>query len=161
MIAINIMRQNGISLRRSLQYAGCSSTMYYYKRRPRSKRVDPAIMDLTQEIAAHRPSYGTRRMAAMLSKELGRPINRKQVRRIFYALNWLKPAQKKSDIIRNSARKPILPSGPAQLWEADMTYVWCGIDGWCYLFNVIDVFTRRWIGYSFDTTASKESAIQS
>jgi len=35
------------------------------------------------------------------------------------------------------------------------------VDGWCYLFNVIDVFTRQWVGYSFDTTASKESAIQS
>lgn len=161
MTAISIMQQNGISLRKSLRYSGCSSTMYYYKRKPRNRRVDPAILDMIQEIAAHRPSYGTRRMAAILSKEMGRPINRKQVRRIFYTLNWLKPAQKKQDIIKAAAKKPVLPSGPGQLWEADMTYVWCGIDGWCYLFNVIDVFTRQWVGYSFDTTASKESAIQS
>lgn len=162
MTAINIMKQNGISLRKSLQYSGCSSTMYYYKKKKRQKApVDPAVLDMTQDIAVHRPSYGTRRMAVILSQRMGRPINRKQVRRIFYTLNWLKPAQRKSDIIKASARKPVPPSGPGQLWEADMTYVWCGIDGWCYLFNVIDVFTRQWVGYSFDTTASKESAIQS
>jgi len=77
MTAIHIMIQNGISLRKSLQYAGCSGTMYYYKKRPRSKRVDPAVLDLTQEIAAHRPSYGTRRMAAMLSKEVGQTNQQK------------------------------------------------------------------------------------
>lgn len=162
MTAINIMKQNGISLRKSLRYSGCSGTMYYYKRKKRQKMaVDPAVLDMMQDIAVHRPSYGTRRMAAVLSKRMGRPVNRKQVRRIFYALDWLKPAQKKSDIIKAAAKKPVPPSGPDQLWEADMTYVWCGIDGWCYLFNVIDVFTRQWVGYSFDTTASKESAIQS
>jgi transposase InsO family protein len=42
-----------------------------------------------------------------------------------------------------------------------MTYVWCGIDRWCYLFNVIDVFHREWMGYAFDTSAVKENAIMS
>jgi putative transposase len=49
----------------------------------------------------------------------------------------------------------VKPSRPDELWEADMSYIWCGRDGWCYLFNVIDTFSRRWIGYAFDTTASK------
>jgi hypothetical protein len=30
------------------------------------------------------------------------------------------------------------------------TYVHCGIDGWGYLFSIFDIFTREWIGYSFD-----------
>jgi putative transposase len=122
--------------------------------------VDPAIIQLTQKIAASRPSYGTRRMAVMLSKSMGRPINRKQARRAFYALGWLKPSQKKSHTIRESARKPLKPTTPNQLWQTDMTYTWCGTDRWCYLFNVVDAFTRQWVGYSFDTAASKESAIQ-
>ena len=93
------MKQKGTSLRKFLRYSGCSSTMYYYKRKKRKAMVDPALLDMTQNIVMHRPSYGTRRMAAILSKQMGRPINRKQVKRIFYALNWLKPAQKKSEII--------------------------------------------------------------
>ena len=35
----------------------------------------------------------------------------------------------------------------------------CGIDGWGYLFNVFDVFTREWVGYCFDLSAVKENAI--
>jgi len=43
----------------------------------------------------------------------------------------------------------------------DMTYVWCGTDGQYYCFNVLDVFIRRWISYSFDVAASKDAAIDS
>ena len=42
-----------------------------------------------------------------------------------------------------------------------MTYVHCGMDGWCYCFNVIDVFTREWISYIFDTAATAHTAVQS
>jgi transposase InsO family protein len=35
------------------------------------------------------------------------------------------------------------------------------VDGWCYLFNVEDLFQREWLGYSFDISAVKESAIMS
>ena len=35
----------------------------------------------------------------------------------------------------------------------------CGIDGWGYLFNVFDVFTREWVDYCFDLSAVKENAI--
>ena len=41
----------------------------------------------------------------------------------------------------------------------DMTYIWCGIDGWGYLFNVFDVYTREWMAYCFDLSAVKENAI--
>jgi hypothetical protein len=40
-----------------------------------------------------------------------------------------------------------------------MTHIWCGIDGWCYLFNAVDVFSRKWIGYCF-VTSTKDAAIQ-
>jgi len=42
-----------------------------------------------------------------------------------------------------------------------MTYVWWGVDGWCYCFNVIDTFSRKWISYTFDATASKYAAVDS
>ncbi|MEM2760147.1 MAG: DDE-type integrase/transposase/recombinase [Nitrososphaerales archaeon] len=72
----------------------------------------------------------------------------------------IEPAKKKADIIRSKG-KVVKATRPYELWEADITYIWCGNDGWCYLFNVIDVFSREWIAYAFDTTAVKENAIQS
>lgn len=159
-MAIQIMQDSGMSLRRSLYRTGCSRTMWYHIRRDRKVRLDPAVTGMTREIGTRRPSYGTRRMAAMLSRHLGRPVNRKQVRRIFHKLNWIEPARKKAEIMRGKGRL-VRPTRPDELWEADMSYIWCGMDGWCYLFNVIDTFTRRWVAYAFDVSATKESAIQS
>jgi len=161
MKTVAIMLDSELSLRKALHYGGCSRAMYYHKRKKdRNVRLDPAVVDAVKKIAVERPFYGTRRMAVMLSRELGRPINRKQVQRVFHALNWVEPSKKKADIIRSKG-KTVKASKPYELWEADMSYIWCGIDGWCYLFNVIDVFSREWIAYAFDTSAIKENAIQS
>ena len=67
---------------------------------------------------------------------------------------------RKSEIIR-SGRKLPKPVEPNQFWEADMSYIWCGRDGWCYAFNVLDVFTRQWLGFAFDTHATRHVAIMS
>ena len=51
---------------------------------------------------------------------------------------------------------------PNQVWETDITYVWCGaVDGWCYCFNVLDIFTRQWLSYRFDTLTTNDMAIES
>ena len=36
-----------------------------------------------------RPTYGTRRMAAMLTRILGIPVNRKRVQRIFRKMGYI------------------------------------------------------------------------
>ncbi|MDR4492293.1 MAG: integrase core domain-containing protein [Candidatus Nitrosocosmicus sp.] len=44
--------------------------------------------------------------------------------------------------------------------EVDLTYIHGGLDGWGYLFNVFDIFTRELVDYCFDlSTAVKENAI--
>ena len=35
------------------------------------------------------------------------------------------------------------------------------MDGWCYCFNVVDCFTRRWASYAFDVDTTKQVAIDS
>ena len=57
---------------------------------------------------------------------------------------------RKSEIIRSGRRLP-KPVEPNRFWEASMSYIWCGRDGWCYASNVLDVFTRQWLGFAFDT----------
>ncbi len=97
-------------------------------------------------------------MAAATTRELGFAVNRKQIRRIFHKLGWIEPAKTKRDIMA-SKKKLVKPTAPNQLWQTDMTYVWCGVDRWCYCFNVVDTFSRKWISYTFDVTASKDAAI--
>jgi transposase InsO family protein len=99
-------------------------------------------------------------MAAQVSRELGLPVNRKKIQRICHKLGWIEPRKTKNEIIKQG-RTLFKPTGPNQLWQTDITYVWCGIDGWCYCFNVIDTFSRRWITHSFDVAAPKNTAIDS
>jgi len=149
-----------LSLRKSLCYTGLSHNKWYYSKSPRNIPLNKTVSDAVQRIGNLRPTYGTRRMAAATSRELGLAINRKQIRRIFHKLGWITPAKTKRDIIV-SKKKLFHPTAPNQLWQTDITYIWCGIDGWCYYFNVIDTFSRKWISYTFDVTASKDAATES
>ena len=67
------------------------------------------------------------------------------------------PKKSKKEIIRS--RKRPKSTEPDQLWQADMTYIWCGQDIWCYLFNVLHAFTHEWVGYSFETRAITDGVI--
>jgi putative transposase len=160
MTAVQTMLEDGFSLRKALEYSGCSRKMYYHKTVPRTYLPDPFVLEKVRRIALDRPTFGTRRMAVMLRRELQMPVNRKRVRKMFHTLNWIEPAKKKNDIIRSSSRL-VKATRPYELWETDITFVWSGVDGWSYLFNVEDIFHREWLGYSFDTNAVKENAIMS
>ncbi|MDG6951072.1 MAG: transposase family protein [Nitrososphaerota archaeon] len=88
-------------------------------------------------------------------------MNRKRVQRVFHMLNWNEPAKAKNPILRSSV-KVVRASRPYQFWQTDLTYIWCGDqDRWSYLFNVLDVFHREWLGYAFERSAVKEHAIMS
>ena len=100
-------------------------------------------------------------MAAQISRETGTSTNRKKIQRIYQKIGWNEPQKTKNDIIRTSRRKRFKPTGPNQLWETDITYIHCSRDGWCYCFNVLDVFTRKWAAYMFDIAATADTAIQS
>jgi hypothetical protein len=81
-----------------------SSLFYYYKKRPtitRCQHQDQTILEKTNEIVLQRPSYGTRRMAAMLTRVLGKSINTKRVQKIFHKLNLTMPSRKKREIRRS------------------------------------------------------------
>ena len=141
------MREEGASLRDALRYSGSSWNLYYHQQKPRLIPSDPYVVKKVEELILQRPSYGTRRVAAQLSRELDIPINRKRIQRIFRTLGYVEPAKTKNEVIRARDRAP-KTSRPYELWQTDLTYVPCGIDGWGYLFNVLDVFSRMWTGNS-------------
>ena len=165
---------DGMSIRKALEYSGCSKNTYYYNNKEKchgnhitasTAAATAAPLSSTmiekeiQQISLQRPTYGTRRMAAMLTRILGRPINRKRVQRIFRKIGYITPSRRKKEIMRSKVPN-VKADRPNQVWEADLTYIHCGIDGWGYLFNMFDVFTREWVGYyCFDLSAVKDNAI--
>jgi len=157
----NMIHDQGVSLRKALCLSGCSCRSYYCRTRKRTIPPDPYILEKVREEALKRPLYGTRRMAVTLARRLGRPINRKRIQRIYRYLSWIQPQKTKKQLLRAAYDRRPKPTRPNELWETDLTYIHCGIDGWAYLFNVIDVVSREWISHVFDTSATKENAILS
>jgi hypothetical protein len=71
-----------LSLGKALAYTDCSRNTYYYnkKKGPRNTRqqqqqhhlIQTVLEKKIEEIILQRPSYGTRRMAAMLTRIMGK-----------------------------------------------------------------------------------------
>lgn len=45
-------------------------------------------------------------------------------------------------------------------WVADITYINTLSDGWCYLASVLDLHTKKIVGYSFSTSMTTELVLQ-
>ncbi len=123
MRAVRPMLDGGMSPRKALLYSGYSRKLHYhYVPSLRVIGLDPSVVDAEQRIALRGPSYGTRRMAAMLSREPGGPVNRKRVQRVYRALNWIEPSKEKSETIRSATRTAKV-TRPCWLWEGGLTQV--------------------------------------
>jgi len=48
---------------------------------------------------------------------------------------------------------------PNQVWVADITYIWT-IEGWVYLSSIMDLFSRKIVGWSLASHMKKELTIQ-
>ena len=129
---------------------------------PRSSlylRTQPSVEDdvlrqALQGLAGAWPTYGYRRLTAMLRRE-GHTVNGKRVRRLMAELGIKgKPPRRRLHTTNSShafPRYPNLVEGldvvrPEQVWVADITYVRLRAD-FVYLAVLMDVFTRRIRGW--------------
>ena len=132
----------------------------YYKRpapeqRAARQRAEADLRLRIEDILVEFPSYGYRRVTHALRRE-GEIVNHKRVARIMreHALTprrlraWM--ATTNSDhaqpVYPNLARTTV-PSGPDQLWVADLTYIRLE-SGFIFLAVVLDAWSRRVIGYA-------------
>lgn len=160
MTAVQYLVEHDMSLNKALNACEVSKQKRYWKKKTGKPKTDQSILDMVSAIRERRPFYGTRRVATELSRQLGRPINRKAIRRLYRLTGWSKPVPPKADA--KARWKPIEAVRPNRIWQTDITYVWCGqADGWCYCFNILDVFTRQWIAYRFNTLATADVAVES
>lgn len=105
-------------------------------------------------LAAEHPTYGYRRITAMLHRE-GQVVNNKRVRRLMGEMGLAAGCPKKRCRTTNSnhelPRYPNRVEGlvverPDQLWVGDITYVKLGSE-FVYLAVLMDVFTRSIRGW--------------
>ena len=121
------------------------------QRRPASGPVDEAIV----EVARANPTDGTRMVAAVASRRLGRPVNRKRAQRVMREQRLL---QRHRPLGRRRRPGFFRVERPDQLWHLDMTAIWVAEHGWTYLNAMIDCCTREIVGWSLELRCRSQEA---
>jgi putative transposase len=128
----------------------------YYQPLPESEE-NLRLMDLIDRKYTDFPFYGSRRMVAWLTKDMGELVNRKRVQRLMrlMALEAIYPKPKLSArpghevypyLLRN-----VTIDRPDQVWSTDITYV--GLPGgFMYLTAVIDWYSRYVLSWRLSNT---------
>ena len=127
------------------------------KRRPAAARravIDP-VDRLIVEVAQANPTDGTRMVAALTSRELGRQVNSKRAQRVMRMERLL---QRHRPLRRRRRPGFFRVECPDQLWHLDMTSVWVAEHGWTYLNAAIDCCTREIVGWSLELRCRSQEA---
>ena len=123
------------------------SSFYFYLKPISSKNsaLNSKLANLIQNIAFSFPSFGYRRITAIL-KQMGYKINHKRVYRIYKQLNLQKsPPKGYKNKQKRPAFKILTPSATNDLWSLDIIEDVISKNGSVKkfrIFNLIDVFSR-------------------
>ena len=117
--------------------------------------------------AKHRERYGSRRHAAQLRRE-GQAVGRNRVRRLMRESSLVSRRTKlfrtttKSDhdlaVAPNLLDRNFHPAAPNMAWVCDITFIRTE-DGWLYLAVIVDLFSRRVVGWSMGERITKRLAL--
>jgi transposase InsO family protein len=140
---------------------GVSPAGYYaWRSRPESARATAncrLLADVRRLHAQHQGRYGSPRLHAALRAE-GRGVSRGRVERLMRrhgikatASRRFRPTTTDSrhglPIAPNLLKQRFVASAPNQVWLADITYIPTG-EGWLYLAAVLDLATRKVVGWA-------------
>lgn len=118
--------------------------------------------------AESRRTYGRIRIRREL-KENGIWVNEKRIARLMKAEGLRAKAAKKFKATTDSAHhlpvaanlldRDFVATAANEKWVGDMTYIWTG-EGWLYLAVVIDLFSRRVVGWSMKNRMTSDIACE-
>ena len=154
-----------LSIKRMCAVAGVSRPAFY-RWEERSSDDDMVVRSAMHDVAVEFPWYGYRPMTRALRRELKVELNEKRVRRLM-KLDGLMASRK--TLKRWLSPKHGFPRHPNlaadlvltdlnQLWVADLTYVRLR-STFVFLAVVLDVFSRRCVGWSLMTHLRAELVI--
>lgn len=129
---------------------------------------EPELHGMVKEIfESSKGTYGSRRMSRAL-RALGFNIGRHQARSLMRHLGLRVVPTKRFKVTTNSKHNyPVAPNlldrqfdvkGSDQVWGTDITYLWTQ-EGWLYLAVVIDLFSRKVVGWAIEKRMTAEFAI--
>jgi transposase InsO family protein len=135
------------------------SGFYAWRERPESARTQEdrrLKLEITSIHTANKGRYGSPRIQLDML-ELGYSMSRKRVARLMREaeLKWRRTKRFRTTTDSNH-EFPIAPNvlardftapAPDRVWVGDITYIWTD-EGWLYLAAILDVFSRRVVGWA-------------
>ena len=111
---------------------------------------DVLLTECIKSVKAVRPTWGVRRVRAFLRKKtIFTGLGRKRVHRIMKENNFLCPRIKKR--IHRKKGEKVTADAPNKLWATDMTSIVLTTLQRLFLIVVMDIFTRRIVGWHLST----------
>ncbi len=140
-----------------------SSYYHWIRRGCIVQRVDSKLNELIEIIFVQgRQNYGTRRIKDRLEQRYGLIVSRRRIAMIMKDLGIVVKTKKRYKINTTNSNHnlPIAPnildrdfyaSSPDEKYVGDITYIPTS-EGWLYLATVIDLYSRKIVGWSMDET---------
>lgn len=160
-----------IPITRACSLLGVSESGFHaWSRRAESAHAarDRVLLhEIRVQFSASNETYGSPRMTVELNEE-GFDVGRHRVARLMRE-NALKALQRKrfkkttdSDhggpVAPNILDQDFAADAPNQKWGVDISYVWTN-EGWLYLAIVLDLFSRRIVGWAVSDRMKKDLAL--
>jgi putative transposase len=147
------------------------SGYFAWRSRPASPRQREDLVLLAHigsSFALSRGTYGSPRMTREL-QDKGFNVGRRRTARLMRE-NGLKAQQKRRfrrttdshhafPIAPNLINQDFSAERPNQKWAADISYLWTA-EGWLYLAVILDLFSRRVVGWALSDRLHKELALE-
>jgi putative transposase len=153
-----------LSVARQCALIGLARSTLYYK--PTNDNSDDLVLkELIDRAFLDNPTYGSRRMTAVL-RRAGHTVNRKRVRRLMREMGlqviWQRPNTSKPDPEHRIF--PYLLRGltidrPNQVWCADVTYMPMP-KGFLYLVAVMDWHSRKVLAWRLSNTLHADFCVE-
>lgn len=144
-----------VNVKRQCELLSVPRASMYYKPKLQSND-DVVIMNELRSLYEQYPFYGYRKMTVAL-REIDIMVNHKKVQRLLKVAHIQAIYPTKKTTVRNMQHKifPYLLRGmtierPNQVWQVDITYIKMK-KGFTYLFCLIDVFSRKIMGWAIST----------
>ena len=147
------------------------SGFYAWQQRPepaRAKADAALVIDIRAAHKLGRGTYGSPRVHAELQAK-GAQVSKKRVARLMRE-DGLRARQKRrfrrttdsnhtDPIAPNVLQRDFEPEAPNQSWATDVTYVHT-MEGWLYLAVMLDLFSRRVVGWAASCTNDRALALE-
>lgn len=113
------------------------------------KPIPEGLAAAIRELAERYPWWGYNRIA-VIARRAQVAVTNKQVYRVMKAAGLLQKKRVRQAAIYQAARLfELLPQGPNELWQADVTYLHIPGHGWWYAVTVIDYYSRYLLACHF------------